>query len=263
MRKEVIAHKNPKSPIAETFRTLRTNIQFMNTKKNLKTILVTSTVPGEGKSWIVANLATTFAQIDKKVLIIDADMRRGRQHKIFNVESRPGLSNYLLDANEDENINVLQYIRKTEVENLYIMTSGNIPPNPSELLISENTINMIDKLKQIFDIIIFDGTPGIIVTDATIVARLVDTTIIVSQYNETKKDNLIRVKKNLESVGASIAGVVINKIPINTKKYENSYYYGSSGKDSKEYDVFNKKEKVLENEEQILNQLDKFLKDNK
>ena len=122
MKKELVAYRNPKSPIAETFRTLRTNIQFMNTKKNLKSILITSTMPGEGKSWVSANLATTFAQAGKKVILIDADMRKGTQHKMFTVESRPGLSNYLLDVSDDGKIDIIQYVKRTGVENLYLIT---------------------------------------------------------------------------------------------------------------------------------------------
>ena len=143
MKKELVAYRNPKSPIAETFRTLRTNIQFMNTKKNLKSILITSTMPGEGKSWVSANLATTFAQAGKKVILIDADMRKGTQHKMFTVESRPGLSNYLLDVSDDGKIDIIQYVKRTGVENLYLITCGNVPPNPSELLASEGMIDMV------------------------------------------------------------------------------------------------------------------------
>ena len=263
MKKELITFRNPKSPVAETFRTLRTNIQFMNAKKNLKSILITSTMPGEGKSWVSANLATTFAQAGKKVILIDTDMRKGTQHKMFTVESRPGLSNYLLDVSENETVDILQYIKRTGVENLYLITCGNVPPNPSELLSSEGMINMVEKLKRTFDILIFDGTPGIIVTDAMIVSRLVDTTVIVAAHNETKKDNLQKVKKNLESVGASVAGVVINKMPVNAKKYENSYYYGSSSDKIYDGDIFDKKKKQINNEEKVLNQLDDLFKDRK
>jgi len=260
MKKELITHKNPKSPVAETFRTLKTNIQFMNTKKNLKTVLVTSTMPGEGKSWVTANLATTFAQTGKKVVIIDADMRKGRQHSIFTVENKPGLSNYLLEASENSNEDILQYVKKTGVENLYLITSGNIPPNPSELLASEVTINMIEKLKQFFDILIFDGTPSLIVTDAMIVARLVDTSIIVTEHNATKKENLIKVKKSLESVGASVAGVVINKIPITAKKYENSYYYGTKETkiENRYNESFGESPRTIKNEDKIMRQLDEY-----
>ena len=122
MRKELIAQKDPKSPISEVFRTLRTNIQFMNTNKKLKTLLVTSTFPGEGKSWVTSNLAVTFAQAGKRVILIDADMRKGRQYAIFGVSPRPGLSNYLsgIDENEEDDADIANYIQKTEVENLYL-----------------------------------------------------------------------------------------------------------------------------------------------
>ena len=139
MKKEVIAHKNPKSPISEVFRTLRTNIQFMNVNKKMKTLLVTSTFPSEGKSWVASNLAVTFAQAGKKVVLIDADMRKGRQYAIFGVSPKPGLSNFLSQVEIDENGNlsgsIENYIQTTEVENLYVITAGNVPPNPSELLV--------------------------------------------------------------------------------------------------------------------------------
>lgn len=260
MKKELIAHKNPKSPVAESFRTLRTNIQFMNSKKNLRSILVTSTMPGEGKSWITSNLATTFAQAGKKVIIIDADMRKGRQHTIFSVESKPGLSNYLLAGNENEETDVLEYIKRTDISNLYLLTSGNVPPNPSELLTSEATIKMIEKLKDYFDILIFDGTPSLIVTDAMIVARLVDSTIIVTEHNETKKENLEKVKKSLESVGASVAGVILNKMPVSTKKYENSYYYGSKDTRTREYSDINIK---INKEDKINDELNNYFRNKK
>ena len=259
MRKELIAYKNPKSPVAETFRTLRTNIQFMNTKKNLKSLLVTSTMSGEGKSWISANLAVTFAQAGKKVILIDADMRKGTQHKMFTTESRPGLSNYLLDASENEKIDIIQYVRRTRIDNLYLITCGNVPPNPSELLASESMVSMVERLKSVFDILIFDGTPGLIVTDAMIVSRLVDTTIIVASHNDTKKDSLQKVKKNLENVGASVAGVVINKMPVSAKKYEDSYYYGStSERNNSDNDIFEKKGRQADREQKTLEQLEEL-----
>ena len=174
MKRELIVQRTPKSPVAEVFRTLRTNIQFMNSKKDLKTLLVTSTMPGEGKSWVAANLAITFAQAGKKVLIIDADMRKGRQHVMFSIENKIGLSNFLSGIDEmgrNENLDILKYVRATEIQNLFLIPAGNVPPNPSELLASETTINMIEKLKDVFDFIIFDGTPSLLVTDALIVAR--------------------------------------------------------------------------------------------
>ena len=230
MRKEVIAEHDPKSPISEIFRTLRTNIQFMNTKGKLKTILVTSTLPGEGKSWVSANLAVTFAQAGKKVVIIDADMRKGRQYTIFGVSPRPGLSNYLSGVLDGEEINedLSNYIQETEVENLYVISAGNIPPNPSELLIAPQMVSLLDQLKEMCDIIIIDGTPSQLVTDSLILTRLVDSTIIVTAQKHTKKEDLKRVITNIQNVGGKIAGVVVNKVTMSAKKYEQSYYYGST-----------------------------------
>jgi len=230
MRKEVIAEHDPKSPISEIFRTLRTNIQFMNTKGKLKTILVTSTLPGEGKSWVSSNLAVTFAQAGKKVVIIDADMRKGRQYTIFGVSPRPGLSNYLSGVLDGEEINedLSNYIQETEVENLYVISAGNIPPNPSELLIAPQMVSLLDQLKEMCDIIIIDGTPSQLVTDSLILTRLVDSTIIVTAQKHTKKEDLKRVITNIQNVGGKIAGVVVNKVTMSAKKYEQSYYYGST-----------------------------------
>ena len=239
VRKEIITFREPKSPISEVFRTLRTNIQFMNTKKELKTILITSTAPSEGKSWIATNLAVTFAQADKKVLIIDADMRKGRQFSIFGIPPTPGLSNYLSgisSTGDDSNPDIRTYAHQTLVDNLYVIPAGNVPPNPSELLITQQMIDAIEKLKKEYDLIIFDGTPTDLVTDAIILARYTDTTIIVSAYKQTKKDSLEKLKRDILNVGGKIAGVVINKMPSTQKEYYSHYYYGSTqtkGKDRK------------------------------
>lgn len=232
MRKELIAQRDPKSPVSETFRTLRTNIQFMNTNNKLKTLLITSTSPGEGKSWVASNLAITFAQAGKKVVLIDADMRKGRQYAIFEVSPRPGLSNYLsgIDSNSEGNSmdEIIDYIQETEVKNLYVISAGNIPPNPSELLINPKMVNLLDKLKQVSDIVIIDGTPCELVTDSVILSRLVDSTVIVTAHKQTKKDTLQKIVTNIQNVGGKIAGIVLNKIPVSAKKYEQSYYYGST-----------------------------------
>ena len=229
MRKELIVKEDPKSPISEIFRTLRTNMQFMNNKKKLQSILITSTLPGEGKSWVSANLAVTFAQAGKKVILIDADMRKGRQYTIFGVSPKPGLSNYLSGfTEEDKEVDLADYVQETEVENLYVIPAGNIPPNPSELLISENMMDLLENLKVICDIIILDGPPTQLVTDSLILTRMVDSTIVVAASNQTKKDNLRRILDNIQKVGGKIAGVVINKIPVSYKEFQKSYYYGST-----------------------------------
>ena len=242
MKKEVIAHKNPKSPISEVFRTLRTNIQFMDVNKKMRVLLVTSTFPSEGKSWVASNLAVTFAQAGKKVVLIDADMRKGRQYAIFGLSPKPGLSNFLSQVEIDDkgrlSEDVRNYIQATEVENLYVITAGNVPPNPSELLVSPQMIGLLDALKSSCDMIIIDGTPSELVTDSVILSRIADSTVIVTAHKITKKDALERVVKNIQNVGGKIAGVVINKVPISAKRYgEKYYYYGEdkilSGKSKK------------------------------
>ena len=230
MFKELIVKEDPKSPISEIFRTLRTNIQFMNTKNKLKSLLVTSTIAGEGKSWISANLAATFAQAGKKVIILDADMRKGRQYRIFDVSPRPGLSNYLSGVTEnDKEVDLADYIQETEIENLFVIPAGNVPPNPSELLVSESMIHLLEKLKEICDIVIIDGPPTQLVTDSLILTRIADSTVIIAEGNKTKKESLRRIVDNIQKVGGKIAGVVLNKVKLSAKNYEQSYYYGSTG----------------------------------
>ena len=227
MKRDLIAHEDPKSYISELFRTLRTNIQFMNSNKKLRTLLVTSTLPGEGKTWVSSNLAIAFAQADKKVVIIDADMRKCGLHSIFKVAPCPGLSNYLSGVNDnDSEINNLgNFLRETEIPNLYVIPAGNVPPNPSELLITPQMVTLLEKLKEEFDIVIIDGTPSKLVTDAVILSRVVDSTIIVAAHNMAKKDDLAKVVRDIKNVGGNIAGVVYNQKPNSNKKASETYYY--------------------------------------
>lgn len=232
MKRELITYFDPKSPVSEMFRTLRTNLQYMNAVEELKTIAITSTLPGEGKSWTSSNLAVAYAQAGKKVILIDADLRKGKQFTIFGIPPAPGLSNYLsgiIDKRKNINLNnVEEFMYETDVQNLLIMPAGNVPPNPAELLVSARMINLLEKLKEKFDIVIFDTPPTLLVTDACALSRIVDTTIIVAAYAKTKKDDLEKVKKAIENVGGKVAGVVMNQVPMSESKYEGAYYYGSS-----------------------------------
>ena len=156
-------------------------------------------------------------------------------------------------------------ILRTDVENLLMMPAGNIPPNPSELLVSELTNNMLDKLKEIFDIVILDGTPSLLVTDSVILSRVVDSTIIVTSHKTTKKDALQKVKRAIENVGGKIAGVVINKIPVNIEKYESTYYYSAAlapieKESAKKYEV--QKNDTGSRAEEIMKELNDYLKNN-
>ena len=230
MKKELITKIDAKSPVSEVFRSLRTNIQYMSKSSSCQTILVTSTTQGEGKSWIVSNLAVTFAQTGKNVIIIDADMRRPRQNNIFGIDMFPGLSNYLAGMSSrgtDKNIAVKDCIQATEIDNLYVLPAGNIPPNPSELLESTKTKELLNELKKIFDVVKFDGAPCLLVTVATIISRIVDSTILVASYKTTKIDELKDAKRRIEAIGGHVAGVVLNRTKLTKKKYENSYYSSS------------------------------------
>lgn len=236
MKRELISQVDPKSPVSEVFRALRTNLQFMNRSKNSQTILITSTVQAEGKSWTTANLATSFAQTGRRVVIVDADMRKPRQHKIFSCKMCPGLSNYLSEINEigkRERINFKDCIQATEVENLFLLPSGNIPPNPSELLLSENLEELIRDLSNEFDVVLFDGAPCLLVTDSTIISRMVGATVLVASYKYTKIDDLKQAKKRIKSVGGNLVGVVLNRVEISSKKYANKYYYADTTMPSK------------------------------
>ena len=231
MKKEVITQTDPKSPVAEVFKALRTNLQFMNRFGKSQTILLTSTVQAEGKSWISANLATAFAQTGRKVILIDADMRKGRQHKIFSLKMCPGLSNYLSEVNElgrREKFSYKDCIRKTEVENLYLLPSGNIPPNPSELLLTDRIEELVKELSNEFEVIIFDGAPCLLVTDSTIISRMVDSTVLVVSQKYTKIDDLKEAKKRIKSVGGKLIGVVLNRVEVSNKKYADKYYYANT-----------------------------------
>ena len=153
---DLIICKDPKSSMSEAIRTLRTNLQFASVDKKIKTILVTSSVPGEGKSFVAANLAVAFADSGSKVLLVDCDIRKGRQHTIFGLHNKKGLSNLLLQNVSEVYSN---YINTTEVKNLDIIFKGITPPNPSELLNSDKNKQLVSFLKDQYDIIIFDSAP--------------------------------------------------------------------------------------------------------
>lgn len=231
MKHELIVFENPKSPVAEMFRTLRTNIQFIGMKQQYKTILITSTFAEEGKSWVSSNLSVSFAQAGRRTLLIDADMRKGRQYKIFSISPTPGLSNYLsgvgIEESKKASDDILDYIQKTDIDNLFVMVAGNIPPNPSELLTSQQMLDLLERAKKEFDTIVIDGTPSQLVADSLILAGVVDATVIVTACKSTKRDDLKRVIVSIQNVGGKIAGVILNKVPISAKKYEQKYYYSS------------------------------------
>ena len=223
---ELVVEKSPKAIVSENIKSLRTNLQFTAVDKDLKTILITSTNASEGKSFISSNLAISFAQADKKVLIVDCDLRKGRLHRLFGVPNTDGLSNLL--TNDLRYFG--KYIQKTKIKNLDIITCGTYPPNPSELLASKKNKRLIDILCDYYDIIIFDGAPVGGLADSVILSSFVDETLIVVKDGETAKGDLMVAKESLEKVGARIAGIVFNMVNKKSSKYYNYYYYGDSAK---------------------------------
>ena len=219
---ELIVATNPKSSIAEAIKTIRTNLQFSSVDDKVKSILVTSSFSGEGKSFVTANLAVAFAQAGTKVLIVDCDLRRGRQHNIFHVENLEGLSNLLIDDVEKK---YKHYIKKTRYENIYVLPMGIVPPNPSELLASDKNKQLVEILAKNYDLVIYDGVPVGGLTDSIIMADLVDKVVIVSAYKQTPIELLNNTKKNLEKFSDKIAGVVLNKYPATKDHYYSNYYY--------------------------------------
>ena len=221
MKDELVIQNKPKSNISEDIRTIRTNLQFTANQKDSKVILVTSSVPGEGKSFISSNLAVAFAQNGERVLLIDGDLRLGRVNRIFNISNEKGLSNLLVD---DDSIDLATYIKKTKVEGVYAIPRGTVPPNPSELLDSANYKIIMEILKKNFDRIIIDGDPVNGLPDSLIMASLVDRVVIVTSVGYTKIDELNKNTKALEKIDANIAGIVINRT-CQTKRGKYSNYY--------------------------------------
>lgn len=217
MSKELVIVSKPKGAASEAIRTLRTNLQFTFVDNDVKVVLITSSIPGEGKSFISANLSGAFALSNMKVLLIDCDLRKGRQDKIFSIKEEKGLSNLLLDDIK----NYKKYVHKTEIDNLFVLPGGIVPPNPSELLISDKNKDLLDLLKKDYDLIILDCPPVNAVTDALALSTLSDEVVIVSAYKKTPVDLLMSTKKLLENSGAKIAGIVVNQM----KQTKNKYYY--------------------------------------
>lgn len=219
--RDLIVHNNPKSPISEGIRTIRTNLQFSSMGKNVNKIMVTSSMPEEGKSFTSANLAIAFAQDGHKVLIIDCDMRKGRMHRIFEMSNGKGLSNLLID---DVEKNYKKYIKETKIENLSLLPSGMVPPNPSELLNSDANKELIEILEREYDYIIFDCVPINGLPDSLIMANYVNKAIVVCASKITPTDLLKKTVSSLQNVDADIAGIVINKTNENYDKYYGHYY---------------------------------------
>jgi len=214
----LITHIDPKSPVSEAYRTLRTNLQFSKVEKDLRTILVTSAGPKEGKSTTAANLAIAMAQAGNSVVLIDADLRRPLIHSVFGMDKDQGLTNYLAGSLEFDDL-----AQDTFIDNLKVITSGVLPPNPSELLATQKMKDLLKKLEEKFDIVIIDSPPVIAVTDATILSTIVDGTLLVVYAGQTEREAIKRATMMLSSVAARLLGTVLNGFDI--QGIYGSYYY--------------------------------------
>lgn len=226
----LIAHNDLKNPATEAYRVIRTSIQFAQAGKELKTLAVTSCMPNEGKSMTAANLAVVLTQAGKSVLLLDCDMRNPTVHKNFNLSNKVGLSSCISMGTA-----LSDAVQKTSIEGLYALTGGVIPPNPSELLGSEQMKNVLQRAKEQYDYVLIDTPPVMPVTDALIVGRFVDGMILVIASAEVKVEMARDVKNQLVNAGANILGVVLNKVRSEHHGYGYGYYYyyGNDGEKHK------------------------------
>ncbi|MBI2864824.1 MAG: CpsD/CapB family tyrosine-protein kinase [Chloroflexi bacterium] len=220
-RDRLITFSNPRSPIAEAYRQLRTNIQFSSLDKPLSSLLVTSTSPEEGKSTTLANLAVVMAQTGSKIILADCDLRRPSIHSIFGLGNSAGLTSLVLDSTSRQ-----LPLQESGVDNLFVLPSGPLPPNPSELLGSRRMGEVIDLLKSEADLVLFDSPPVIAVTDAAILATRVDGVLLVVNAGRTKRELANKAKALLEKVNANILGVVLNNVKFDSSLH---HYYADQG----------------------------------
>jgi protein-tyrosine kinase len=220
-KEPLITLEDPRSPVAEAYRTLRTNLQFAGVAKALRTLVVTSATPSEGKTTTTCNLAVVTAQSGKKVLLIDADLRKPKIHHLFYVSNRIGLTNVLAGQKRlDDAI-----IPMKEIKDLYVLPSGILPPNPAELLGSQAMKELLEGVLEYFDMVLIDSPPVLAVTDAQVLSTITDGVLLVTAAGKVSRDQALKAKQSLEMVGANIVGVVLNQ-----KKIERDqgyyYYYG-------------------------------------
>jgi capsular exopolysaccharide synthesis family protein len=219
-KRKLVTFFDPKSPISEQYRTIRTNIEFSSIDEDMQTIMVTSAGPSEGKSTTAANLAVVFAQQEKQVLLVDADLRKPTVHYTFNLTNTFGLTSVL-----SKQMQLVEAVNESEIENLGILTSGPIPPNPAELLGSKAMNHFLAEARQHFDVIIFDTPPMLAVTDAQVLANKCDGSILVVYSGKTEMDEAAKAKELLSSAKGKLLGAVLNHKKLQSSDYY--YYYGN------------------------------------
>lgn len=218
----LITHKKPKAIVSEKFRGIRSNILFSTADDDVQTLLVTSDKPSSGKSTVSANIAVTYAQAGFKTLLVDGDMRKPTQHYIFNQNNITGLSNLIISKSTFE-----ETVHATEVSNLDVLTSGPIPPNPSELIGSTNMLEIFEELKKQYDFILVDTPPVNTVTDAQLIGELTKNAVYIIDVENNNKESVKKGKELLEKSGTKILGAILNKAPLD-KSSSSYYYYGEN-----------------------------------
>lgn len=236
MSTDLVINVNPKSIFSEAIKTIRTNLAFSMIDKEIKTILLTSPQSGDGKSFITANLAVAYAQEDKKVLVVDCDLRKGRQHEIFEVMNLTsgGYSNLILNYKDDTKLD--KYIINTSNKNIDLLPTGPTPPNPVELLASESNRKLMERIKKDYDVVLLDCPPVLGLSDTMIMTKYSDANLIVVSSRKTKIESLDKAKKVFEQAKANITGVIINRASVKDNSYYSYYsneYYGEPSKKSK------------------------------
>jgi len=217
---DLITHFSPKSMFSENYRTIRTTLLLSSPEENLKSIVVTSPLPLEGKTTTISNLAITLAQADKNVVIVDSDLRKPKQHRLFKIKNLYGLTNYLVSDVEIKNL-----IKTTPVPNLFLINAGPVPPNPSELLGSDKMTTFIDNLKHSFDYILFDSPPILALSDALVLGPKTDGVILIVWGGKTSREALKQAKDKLDQLNIKTLGVVLNNVSLKDQDYYYKQYY--------------------------------------
>ena len=225
--KRKLTNLKPRNPVVESYRTIRANIRFASIDRDVRSLLITSVLPREGKSLFITNLAITFAKSGTRTALVDCDLHRPKLHHMFGFEKSPGLSELLTEQVEGNTIEekIERVIRETDVENLYLITSGTLPPNPGDLMVSERLNEILGSLRSSFEMVLIDSPPMSLISDTSVLATRVDSTILVIRAGMARIPSILQAKETLENLGAKIFGVVLNDLDIKSRRYSGYYYY--------------------------------------